>query len=83
MTVSSKFNIKQKVFWLENNKVRKAVVKSIQFPLVQMLKNQQVLHGEFMYFVSDNTKSSVINWNGGGLRESQVFASKAELLKSL
>jgi hypothetical protein len=82
MTVSSKFNYKDKVFWLENNKVRKAVVKSIQFGVFNRIDGRDHL-SEPMYFVSNTVKSSVTNWNGGGLRESQVFGSKLELLKSL
>ena len=83
MTITSKFKIKEKVFWLENNKVRHAIVKSIQFPLVQMVKGEEMVIGECMYFVSQRVKSSVINWNGGGLHEHQLFASKRLLLKGL
>jgi len=83
MEITSKFNLKDRIFWLEHNKVRSAIVKSIQFPLVQMLKKKETIVGQCMYFVSNRTNSSVINWNGGGLRENQIFKSKKELLKNL
>jgi len=83
MRIDSKYNITDTIYWLENNKVRKAIVKSIQFPLVQSIKGQDQMVGECMYFVSKTAKSSVINWNGGGLYESQIFISKKDLLKSL
>lgn len=35
MTINSKFDIKSKIYWLDNNKVKTAIVKSIQFPLIQ------------------------------------------------
>lgn len=82
MEITSKFNIKDRVFWMENNKVRSAVVKAIQFPLVQIIDKKPLI-GHCVYFVSNNVKSSIVNWNGGGLREPQIFASKKDLLKSL
>ncbi len=85
MTITSKYDINSIVFWMENNKIRKAIVKSIQFPMVQSIdkKGQSKIKGECMYFVSLKTNSSVINWNGGGLYESQIFDSKEKLLKTL
>lgn len=83
MIIKSKYDIKDRIYWLDSNKVRSAVVKSIQFPLVQWMKGEPLLRGECMYFVSDRVNSSVINWNGGGLREGEIFLTKKELLKSL
>lgn len=82
MTIISKFNIGERVYWLQNNSVQSAIVKSIQFPLVQWIDRKHSI-GRIMYFVSKNKKSSIINWNGGGLYENQIFISKKELLKSL
>jgi hypothetical protein len=81
MEIKSKYELKQRVFWLESNKVRSAIIKAIQFPRVY--NDKSINHEECMYFVSNTTKSRVINWNGGGLKESEIFESKKELLKSL
>lgn len=81
MQIESKYNLNQRIFWLESNKVKSAIVKAIQFPRVYTDKT--LSERGSMYFVSKSAKSSVINYNGGGLYESQVFASKKELLKSL
>lgn len=82
MTIESKFNYKDTVYWLESNKVRKAVVKSIQFGRFYRIDGRDYL-SEPMYFVSKNIKSREVDWNGGGLKEGQVFGSKKDLLKSL
>ena len=82
MQVESKYNIHQRIFWMESNKVRSAIVKAIQFPMVSW-RDKQTHQGMTRYYVSDRVKSRVINWNGGGLREDEVFPSKKELLKSL
>jgi hypothetical protein len=82
MTVTSKFDYKQRIYWMESNKVRSAIVVSIQFGRYYRIDGREYL-SEPMYFVSGNTKSSVINWSGGGLPESKCFASKNDLLKSL
>lgn len=83
MTIESKFEIHQRIYWMEHNRVASAVIKYIKFPLVQWIKGYPLIVEECLYFVSKNVKSSVINWNGGGLKESQIFISKRELLKSL
>jgi len=81
MELSSKYELNQRIFWLESNKVRSAIVKAIQFPTVY--NDTTIRIGECMYFFSKTLKSSVLNWNGGGLKESQIFSSKKCLLKSL
>jgi len=82
MQIESKYNIHQKIFWMESNKVRSAVVKAIQFPRVEW-ENKAPRAGRTMYFVSSRIRSRSVNWNGGGLYEEEVFASKKDLLKSL
>lgn len=82
MTVSSKFDYGQRIFWLENNKVESAVVKSIDFGRFYKINGVEY-HSQIMYFVSKNKKSRTIDWNGGGLKEKQCFASKKELIQSL
>jgi len=81
MILESKYNLKDKIYWLESNKVRHAIIKAIQFPRIHY--DMSISKGECMYFVSKSVKSSVINWNGGGLYEHQIFISKKDLLKSL
>jgi hypothetical protein len=67
---------------MENNKVRSAIVQSIDFGRFSRIDGKDYFT-DIHYFVSKTVKSSVLNWNGGGLRESQVFGSKKDLLKSL
>jgi hypothetical protein len=82
MIRNSKFNYKQRIYWLESNKVRSAIVKSIDFGRYSRI-NGKDHWTDIVYFVSNTVKSSVINWNGGGLRESECFSTKKELLNSL
>ena len=81
MNINSKYELNQKIFWLESNKVRHGIIKAIQFPKIHADKTMP--QGKCMYFFSKSLKSSVLNWNGGGLYESQIFSSKKDLLKSL
>lgn len=82
MTITSKFEYKQRIFWMENNKVRSAIIKSIQFGKYYRIDGHEYI-SECTYFVSERLNSSVINWNGGGLHEAEIFGSKKELLNSL
>jgi len=82
MIRTSKFDYKQRIYWLESNEVRSAIVKSIDFGRFTRIDGKDHFDS-IRYFVSKSVKSSVLNWNGRGLREEHVFASKKELLKSL
>lgn len=82
MTITSKFEYGQRIFWLEHNRVTSAIVKSISFGRFYRLDGKDYFE-TITYFVSKNKKSSIINYQGGGLKESQCFPSKKELLKSL
>jgi hypothetical protein len=82
MVRTSKFDYKQRIYWIESNKVRSGVIQSIDFGRYSRIDGKDSFE-TIMYFVSKTTKSRVINWNGGGLREKEIFASKKDLLKSL
>lgn len=72
MTINTKFNIKDTVYFLRDNKVCKAQVMYIG---VHVRNNDSLIDVRINYDIDIA--------GGGDLQEHQMFASKDELLKSL
>lgn len=81
MNITPKFELKQTVYFMENNKVRKSTINCINFPKVWLSKNGKIEQTSFTYRV----KSMLINdyGNSGGVPECLLFATKKELIKTL
>lgn len=83
MKIESKFNARDRIYWIENNKIRRAYVMAIHFPTIQIVKYKGVVKKECTYSVSIENNSMARYWLGGKLKESVLFSSKTKALKSI
>lgn len=76
-----RFKLKQAVYFMRNNKVKKSTICGINYPKVWISKSGKIEQTSFTYRVKSMTEKDY--GNSGGLPDCLLFPSKKELLKSL
>ena len=81
LTIEPRFKLKQTVYFMRNNRVKKSTITCINYPSVWINKNKKIQQTGFTYRVKSLTPKDY--GNSGGFPECLLFATKKDLLKSL
>jgi hypothetical protein len=81
MNLIPEFQLKQAVFFMRNNRVKKSTITSIKYPTVWLNKKGQVEQTLFIYRVKSMTSKDY--GNSEGIPSCLLFKTKKDLLKSL
>jgi hypothetical protein len=81
MIIEPKFKLKQTVYFMQNNKVKKSTIIAINYPSIWIGNKNKIQSTSFTYRVKSLTYKDY--GNSGGIPDCLLFATKKELLQSL
>lgn len=81
MIPEPKYNLKQTVYFMKNNKIKKSSILGIKYPTIWFGKNNTLESTSFLYRVRYLTREDY--GNSGGVPECLLFSTKKDLIKTL
>lgn len=81
MTLEPQFKLRQTVYFMQNNKIRKSTISGINYPNIWLTKGGKIQQTNFTYKVRSLTFKDY--GNSGGIPSCLLFASKKDLIKTL
>jgi len=81
MEIKPNFNLKQTVYFMQNNRIKKSTISCINYPSVWINKKGKVEQTSFSYRVKSLTTKEY--GNSGGLPACLLFLTKKDLIKTL
>ena len=81
MELKSEFNLKQTVYFMRDNRIKKSTITGINYPSVWINSKGKIEQSSFTYRVK--SLSSKDYGNSGGIPKCLLFPTKKDLIKTL